>query len=218
MKKVFALILAVSLLWGAALAEGSVTIREWLDAEGQCGDCQLTVTVREVLNPVWAAIEDGTAETNLFGVAQNGDFYGFGENGFQAGDRLVLANPTYNVFEGTVEMADSQLADIVVEEEGFRRVTIQEWLDCRGETGSAVVIAKVLDILNPMWAVISDGSAEVHLFGVTLNGEMNDFGTAGVNVGDLLVLVNPRFNEFEGTVEMADANLFRLISKMVKDE
>lgn len=219
MKKIAALILALVLCLTLvpAVAEGNVTVQEWLDAGGQCGDCTVTVTVLTVLNPVLAIVGDDTAQVNLFGVHLYDSMYGFGMNGFCEGDTLVLSNPVYNVFDGNVEMADAQLADIIVQEEGFTRAGVQQWLDASGEMGNCFMIVKVMEIINPVLAAVADESGTVNLFGFLVNGEFADFMTQEIKSGDLLVLVNPRYNEFEGNVEMADSILFRLISSFVED-
>ncbi len=70
MKRIIALLVTVVLLaaCASALADGRkfVTINEWLDAKGECGDCALVVQVREVLGPVLAVVEDETGSVNLF--------------------------------------------------------------------------------------------------------------------------------------------------------
>ncbi len=112
MKKAIALLLVCVLVSAFALsaAEGAkfVTIREWLDARGECGECMLVLRIRTVLNPVLAVAEDETGEINLFsGNGEDSMIVPFmGEGSVLEGDILVIANPRYNVFEGTVEMAD----------------------------------------------------------------------------------------------------------------
>lgn len=112
MKKAIALLLVCILVSAAAAAAaegaGFVTIREWLDARGECGDCMLVLRIRTVLNPVLAVAEDETGEINLFsGNGEDSMIVPFmGEDAVREGDILVIANPRYNEFEGTVEMAD----------------------------------------------------------------------------------------------------------------
>ena len=96
---------------GASVAaEGPrfVTIGEWLLAEGNCGDCMLAVQVTQVLNPVLAVGADETGTVNLFsGNGEDSMIINFMSDEFPPeGVVLVIANPRYNVFEGTVEMAD----------------------------------------------------------------------------------------------------------------
>lgn len=87
-------------------------------------------------------------------------------------------------------------------------VTVKEWLETEGAV-TGLVIAQVQEIINPMLAVIADETGRVNLFAVTVNGEITDFFTAGISAGDLILLWNPRYNVFEGSVEMADAVLLR---------
>ena len=97
---------------------------------------------------------------------------------------------------------------IAVAEEIPTIVTVNEWLETKGET-TGLVIVQVQEVINPVLALVADETGYVNLFGVTVNGEMTDFVTSGITAGDILVLWNPRYNEFEGTVEMADAILLR---------
>ena len=87
-------------------------------------------------------------------------------------------------------------------------VTVKEWLETEGAV-TGLVIAQVQEIINPMLAVIADETGRVNLFAVTVNGEITDFFTAGISAGDLILLWNPQYNVFEGSVEMADAVLLR---------
>ena len=115
MKKTIALALSivlilVSLSCIAQAEEGPkfVTIQEWLDAKGECGDCMLLLKITQILNPVLAAGADDTGEINLFsGNGEDSMIINFmSDECPQEGAILVIANPRYNEFEGTVEMAD----------------------------------------------------------------------------------------------------------------
>ena len=112
MKKAVAILLMCALVCAAAsvLAEEAkfVTIREWLDAKGECGDCMVLLKIKTVLNPVLAVGADDTGEINLFsGNGEDSMIVSFmGEDCVREGDILVIANPRYNEYEGTVEMAD----------------------------------------------------------------------------------------------------------------
>ena len=68
-----------------------VTIQEWLEAKGECGDCMLLLKITRILNSVLAVAADETGVINLF--SGNGAI-------------LVTANPRFNEYEGTIEMAD----------------------------------------------------------------------------------------------------------------
>ena len=123
MKKTIALALSivlvlVSLSCFAQAEEGPkfVTIREWLDAKGECGDCMLLLKVIQVLNPVVALAADETGTVNLFSGANDPEsFVAFfdEEKGMLDGYILVIANPKYNPYEGTIEMANWTLLRIL---------------------------------------------------------------------------------------------------------
>ena len=87
-------------------------------------------------------------------------------------------------------------------------VTISEWLETKGEK-NGLIIAQVQEIINPVLAVIADETGFVNLFGVTIEGEFTSFFDAGICAGDLILIWNPRYNLFEGSIEMADAVLLR---------
>ena len=123
MKRILTLALSVILilvsLFCSAQAEGDarfVTLQEWLDAKGECGDCMLVLKIRQPLNPVVALAVDETGEVNLFsGNNEPDSFVAFmdEENGNLDGYTLVIANPKYNPYEGTVEMAEWKLLRII---------------------------------------------------------------------------------------------------------
>ena len=122
MKKTIALALSIvlaliSLLCFAQAEEGTgfVTIQEWLDAKGECGDCMLLLKITQILNPVLAVAADETGTVNLFsGNGETSMIINFmSDECPQEGAILVIANPRYNVFEGTVEMADWTLLRIM---------------------------------------------------------------------------------------------------------
>ncbi|MBO4470946.1 MAG: hypothetical protein J5841_04260 [Clostridia bacterium] len=123
MKKTIALALSIVLVLVSlsciALAEEGprfVTIQEWLDAKGDCGDCMLLLKVRQVINPVLALAADETGTVNLYSGANDPDsFVAFmgEEEGPLDGWILVIANPKYNPYEGTIEMAEWTLLRII---------------------------------------------------------------------------------------------------------
>ncbi len=87
-----------------------VTIQEWLDAKGECGDCMLLLKIQEVLNPVVAIGADETGTINLYSGGEDSIIIEFGnEERMLTGYWIVIANPKYNVFEGTIEMANWSL-------------------------------------------------------------------------------------------------------------
>ncbi len=123
MKKTIALALSIVLVLAslscfAQAEEGPkfVTIQEWMDARGDCGDCMLVLKVLQVLNPVVALAADETGTVNLFSGANDPEsFVAFfdEEKGMLDGYILVIANPKYNPYEGTIEMANWTLLRIL---------------------------------------------------------------------------------------------------------
>ena len=123
MKKIIALALSIvlvltSLLCVAQAGEGPrfVTIQEWLDARGECGDCMLVLKIMQELNPVVALAADETGTVNLFsGANEESSFVLFmgDETGSKVGYVLVIANPKYNPYEGTIEMANWTLLRMI---------------------------------------------------------------------------------------------------------
>ena len=123
MKKSIALALSIVLVLAslscfAQAEEGPkfVTIQEWMDANGECGDCMLLLKVIQVLNPVVALAADETGTVNLFSGANDPEsFVAFfdEEKGMLDGYILVIANPKYNPYEGTIEMANWTLLRIL---------------------------------------------------------------------------------------------------------
>ncbi len=109
-------LLALALFAGGASGEEArfITVREWLEAKGECGSCMLLLRIREVLNPVLAVGEDETGTVNLYSGGEEEILLEFGNgerilNGFW----IVIANPRYNEYEGTVEMADWTLLRLI---------------------------------------------------------------------------------------------------------
>ena len=115
MKKTIALALSIVLILvtlsciaQAEEAPKFVTVQEWLDAKGECGDCMLLLKITQILNPVLAVAADDTGTINLFsGNGEDSMIINFmSDECPQEGAILVIANPRYNEFEGSVEMAD----------------------------------------------------------------------------------------------------------------
>ena len=118
MKKIFALALMLAMLCAVycapAEAEESrpeegpkfVTIREWLDANGECGDCMVLLRIRQIINPVLAIGEDETGTIDLYSGGEDRIIINFTEDDIAEGDFIVIANPKYNPYEGKIEMAD----------------------------------------------------------------------------------------------------------------
>ena len=112
------------------------------------------------------------------------------------------------------------LSGIVQAEAYPRFVTIREWLDARGECGDCMLLVKVTQILNPVLAVAADDTGTVNLF--SGNGEdsmiINFMSDECPQEGAILVIANPRYNEFEGSIEMADWSLIRVMRDPALDE
>ena len=123
MKKTIALALSivlvlVSLSCFAQAEEGPkfVTVQEWLDARGECGDCMLLLKIVQILNPVVALAADETGTVNLYSGGNDPESFVafFDEEGrLLDGYVLVIANPKYNPYEGTIEMANWTLLRMI---------------------------------------------------------------------------------------------------------
>lgn len=122
MKKSLALVLSmvlilVSLSCFAQAEEGPkfITVQEWLNAKGECGDCMLLLKITQILNPVLAVAADETGTINLFsGNGEDSMIINFmSDECPQKGAILVIANPRYNEFEGSIEMAEWTLLRIM---------------------------------------------------------------------------------------------------------
>ena len=123
MKKTIALALSIVLvlvsLSSVVQAEESprfVTVQEWLDAKGECGNCMLVLKIVQELNPVVALAADETGMVNLYsGSNDESSFIEFmsEETGPKTGYILVVANPKYNPFEGNIEMAEWTLLRVI---------------------------------------------------------------------------------------------------------
>ncbi|MDO5435317.1 MAG: hypothetical protein Q4G19_03010 [Clostridia bacterium] len=188
-----------------------ITVKEWLDAKGTAGDCILEMEVLEVLNPVLAVAGDETGSVNIFGLNMYGNFFGFGENGFQAGDRITVRNPEYNMFENSVEMKNAELLTFSIGD--TPRVSLKNWLDSKGsENGNLYVM--VTEVLNPVLAAVMDETGNANLFLLKENGEERSMDDCGIQVMNILILGYPEYNEFEGNVEMAKPELIRRIAAL----
>lgn len=91
---------------------------------------------------------------------------------------------------------------------GPREMTLQQFLDEKPDSGEYTMQVTVVSILNPVLAIVEDeAGTQVNLFGVTVNGEFKNFEEAQIFVGDTLILANGRYNLFENSIEIADAEL-----------
>ncbi|MBO4368275.1 MAG: hypothetical protein J5859_06145 [Clostridia bacterium] len=104
----------------------------------------------------------------------------------------------------------SLLCGALCEEAAF--VTIQEWMDAKGECGSCMLLLKIREVLNPVLAVGADETGTIHLYSGGENSLILEFGSEErMLTGYWIVIGNPRYNVYEGSVEMADWTLLRLI-------
>lgn len=81
-------------------------------------------------------------------------------------------------------------------------VTIQEWLDKKGEGEDFTVTVKLVELVNPYYARVEDSTGSVLLFGLWEDGEPKAFAEKGIDVGDTIVVKNPLYNIFEDNIEM----------------
>ncbi len=106
------------------------------------------------------------------------------------------------------------LSCVVQAEEGPRFVTIQEWLDAKGECGDCMLVLKVVQEVNPTVALVADETGTVNLFsGINEESSFIEFMSqeSGPKVGYILVIANPKYNEYEGNIEMAAWTLLRML-------
>ena len=97
-------------------------------------------------------------------------------------------------------------------EEEPKFVTIQEWLEAKGECGSCLLLLKIQEVLNPVLAVGVDETGTVNLFSGGEDNIILEFGNEErILNGYWMVIANPRYNFYEGTIEMADWTLLRLV-------
>ena len=108
----------------------------------------------------------------------------------------------------------ASLSCIALAEEGPKFVTIQEWLDAKGECGSCMLVVKIMQELNPTVVLVADETGTANLFsGINEENSFIEFmqEDSKAKVGYILVIANPKYNEFEGNVEMAGWTLLRIL-------
>ena len=105
------------------------------------------------------------------------------------------------------------LSCVALAEEAPKFVTIQEWMDAKGECGNCMLLLKITQILNPVLAMGADDTGTINLFSGTGEDSMiiNFMSDECPQEGAILVIANPRFNEYEGTIEMADWTILRIM-------
>ena len=95
------------------------------------------------------------------------------------------------------------LTSFVAAGEDINIVTIEDWLNAKGECGTCAVLAIVEEVVNPMLAIIRDDTASVRLFTTVFDEGLRD--------GDILLLLNPTYNLYEGEIEMAFPQIVRRV-------
>ncbi|MBO4452733.1 MAG: hypothetical protein J5793_02240 [Clostridia bacterium] len=120
-KKVITCLLILALLCSCAFVfsscgskklSGDVTIEQWIEKEGEGEDFTVTVKLVELLNPYYARVEDEQGNsTLLFGLWVDGEPKAFEEMGVAVGDTIVIKNPVYNIYDGSVEMKEATLVE-----------------------------------------------------------------------------------------------------------
>ena len=86
-------------------------------------------------------------------------------------------------------------------------VTVQEWLDKKGEGDDFTVTVTLTELLNPYYGRVEDPTGSVLLFGLWENGEPKAFAEKEINIGDTITIRNPVYNVYEGNVEMKEGTL-----------
>ncbi len=86
-------------------------------------------------------------------------------------------------------------------------VTIQEWLDKKGDGEDFTVTVKVVELINPYYARVEDSSGSVLMFGLWEDGEPKAFAEKEIDIGDTIVVKNPLYNVYEGEIEMKEGTL-----------
>lgn len=124
MKRITVIILALvlCLICVFVQAEGGpnlLTVQEWLDQKGECGDCFLLAVVTKITTPMQALVCDETAACNLFIVVD--------EAGLREGDIILMHNPGYNEYEGSVEIAFPEIVRHIHLDEAVARVDAQTY-------------------------------------------------------------------------------------------
>ena len=96
--------------------------------------------------------------------------------------------------------------------EEARFVTIQEWLDAKGESGDCMLLLKIQEVLNPVLAIGADDTGTINLYSGGENSIIIEFGNdERLLTGYWMVIGYPKYNEYEGTIEMADWSLLSAI-------
>lgn len=87
-------------------------------------------------------------------------------------------------------------------------VTIEQFIENKEFPEDSVMTVTVSSFVNPVVAVVEDQSGvSVNLYGVFVDGEMKDFESQGIDVGTSITIKNGKYNEYEGGIEIIEAEL-----------
>ena len=87
-------------------------------------------------------------------------------------------------------------------------ITIEQFIETKDFPQGTTMTVTVIEFVNPVVAVVEDKSgASVNLFGVFIDGEMKDFESQGIDVGTSITIKNGKYNEYEGSIEIIEAEL-----------
>ena len=87
-------------------------------------------------------------------------------------------------------------------------ITIEQFIETKDFPEGATMTVTVTEFVNPVVAVVEDQSgSSVNLFGVFIDGEMKDFESQGIDVGTSITIKNGKYNEYEGSIEIIEAEL-----------
>jgi len=87
-------------------------------------------------------------------------------------------------------------------------ITIKEWLTNHDKYETWSMNVTIKTVVNPALAIVTDKSgSEVNLFGVYVGTTFVNFSDLDAAPGDCLLLSNGKYNEYEGSVEIKEAEL-----------
>ena len=111
-------VILISLFACQREASGNLTIKELLTEKDFPAEETMTVTVKDIINPVLAVVEDDSGETvNLFGVFLEGDadraeMKDFESQGISVGSTITIKDGKYNEYDGSVEIFGAILVSV----------------------------------------------------------------------------------------------------------
>jgi len=77
-----------------------------------------------------------------------------------------------------------------------------------------MLVVKIMQELNPTVVLVADETGTANLFsGINEESSFIEFmkEDSKAKVGYILVIANPKYNEFEGNIEMANWTLLRIL-------